>query len=69
LASHNGERLALNGLVTVTDEVAEALANFTGDLSLKGIAELSARSESLLGHGRCKHISVPKVRRLQRKLF
>jgi hypothetical protein len=56
-------------LVTVTDEVAEALANFTGDLSLKGIAELSARSESLLGHGRCKHISVPKLRRLTDAAF
>jgi hypothetical protein len=64
LASHNGDRLALNGLVAVTDEVAEALATFTGDLSLKGITELSARSEQLLGLGRCKHISVPQLRRL-----
>ena len=64
LASHNSELLALNGLLAITDEVAEALANFTGDLSLNGITELSARSEQLLGLGRCKHISVPKVRRL-----
>jgi hypothetical protein len=69
LALHDGERLALNGLVAISDDVAEALANFTGDLSLRGITDLSARSEQLLGHGRCKHISVPKLRRLTDAAF
>lgn len=69
LASHNSELLALNGLAAISDDVAEALANFTGDLRLEGITELSARSEQLLGHGRCRHISVPQLRSLTDAAF
>lgn len=69
LASLDGGLLALNGLTAITDEVAEALSHFSGDLMLEGITELSVHSEQLLGHGRSKLIFVPNLRRLMDPAF
>ena len=48
LARHEGGSLALNGLPTVSPEVAKALVDYKGDLHLDGAKEVSADAAAVL---------------------
>jgi hypothetical protein len=48
LAGYEGSRLSLNGLPTVSPEVAKALADYKGELHLNGAKELSADAAAAL---------------------
>ena len=48
LARHEGGSLALNGLPTVSPEVAKALVDYKGDLHLNGAKEVSADAAAVL---------------------
>jgi len=51
LSKNKGERLSLIGLETISDAVAEALADFNGELALDQVSQLSdAAAESLRRH-------------------
>ena len=47
MAKHEG-RLYLNGLTTLSEKAAEALAKHEGDLSLGGLTTLSAEAAAAL---------------------
>lgn len=48
LASHRGSTLRLNGIVTLSDDVAEALALYEGMLELRGLETISPRGVKIL---------------------
>jgi hypothetical protein len=64
LASHGGEYLLLDGLTSLSDEAASRLAEFSGNLSLESVTDLSAKAQRNLGAGKVKIVRVSCLRTL-----
>jgi len=61
LARNEGENLSLNGLSSLSPEVAEALAGYGGNLSLHGICSLDEKTAEALSSFSGESINLPSL--------
>lgn len=64
LASHKNECLSLNGLTSISDEVADALSDFPGILSFGSVTHLSPYAQEKLGQGNSTLVCLGKLKEL-----